>query len=604
MITEEQTAHLRQKVLDELALVQGRIALAAKLEPRAAKDQLRLAHSAQRASRLADAAEFLLSNEEALLRHFANGSDVEPSEIDPVIIPVRTPADADLFKFATLQWSVPVSSGYGRRSRFLVRDRYNGKLVAIFALGDPVIAQRARDTTIGWTKEQRNQRLYNVYDAYVLGAVEPYRQLLGGKLAALLTMSNDVRDFLAQKYTGNTTKIREKVKDPTPVLITTSSALGRSSVYNRVTYRGRKMFHSVGFTRGFGHFQFSEAVFADMLALVRDHTEEVAEKEHSSQYGSGPNWRFRVIRNALEILGIDEEYLQHNVKREVFLAPLGPDSYPYLCGETNSVELFNMPAQDIGTYFRERWAVGRAERKPAFRFWRREEGRLTHLLADRPRQLAFGSLGQPPPGRVDLGPYSLAVGVAKEKVHGKPLRGKRCDGLAYMSRLGGPDFELTIADIKWDSGLREVRGWLRHDSPPPYDELVGRLGIEVLPSGRFRGMSVMDARGAAIPARGGPVSARSASAVALSNALGLEVVVALDRAVEATVGTRADLLRDDGSQGKRLCVVFDSESPVAPALIWSFLRAVRLSVSRGGPAPAFPAVLRPAPRLSDLAIES
>ena len=50
-----------------------------------------------------------------------------------------------------------------------------GLLLGVFALGDPVYNLRARDDLIGWNVEQRSARLYNVLDAFVLGAVPPYK---------------------------------------------------------------------------------------------------------------------------------------------------------------------------------------------------------------------------------------------------------------------------------------------------------------------------------------------------------------------------------------------------------------------------------------------
>ena len=172
---------LRERVLRELAEVKGRVDLATEMSDDVrAKEQLRVAHQAQKAARLKDAGDWIVRHEDAALEHFADGPEIDPSRIDPVVVAVRTAAEADLFRFATLDWSVPVSAGYGRRTRFLVFDRQNDKLIAVFSLGDPVISQSARDRAIGWETEQRMARLYHVYDAFVLGAVEPYRQLLGG----------------------------------------------------------------------------------------------------------------------------------------------------------------------------------------------------------------------------------------------------------------------------------------------------------------------------------------------------------------------------------------------------------------------------------------
>ena len=78
---------------------------------------------------------------------------------------------------------VPPTSGLRKRgTRYLVEDRSNGKLIGIFALGDPVAGMGARDKWIGWNAEQRRNRLSSVLDAYVCGAAPPYNRLLGGKL--------------------------------------------------------------------------------------------------------------------------------------------------------------------------------------------------------------------------------------------------------------------------------------------------------------------------------------------------------------------------------------------------------------------------------------
>jgi hypothetical protein len=97
--------------------------------------------------------------------------------------------DELLFRYACAHWSIPVSSGYGRRLRFLVKDESNGKLIGLFGLGDPVYSMRARDEWIKWDSSAKKERLYNVMDAYVLGAVPPYASLLCGKLVAMLVLS-------------------------------------------------------------------------------------------------------------------------------------------------------------------------------------------------------------------------------------------------------------------------------------------------------------------------------------------------------------------------------------------------------------------------------
>ncbi len=586
---------LRERVLRELAEVKGRIDLAAEMNDVVrAKEQLRVAHQAQKLARLKDSADWILRHEDAAIEHFANGADIDPSQIDPAVVPVRTQAEANLFRFATLDWSVPVSAGYGRRNRFLVVDRQNEKLIAIFSLGDPVIAQAARDRAIGWDTAQRNLRLYHVYDAFVLGAVEPYRQLLGGKLAALLTLSNEVRGFLTAKYSGTKTEIRQATKDPTPVLITTSSALGRSSVYNRITYKGRLMFHPVGFTRGFGHFQFSDELFGDLLNFVRQEILPTpSTKVGSSKYGSGPNWRFRVIRTALKALHVDENHLQHNVRREVFLAPVAEGWREYLCGERDTFTPYDLPAAAIGEYFRDRWAIGRAERKPGYRFWRSEEARVSPQIPS--RQLGF-HIRAFPYGRIDMGPYHLAVGLAMQTFT-RGRSGKGQAGVAYISSLQGPTDDVEIADVTWPTGKREVVGE------------VGGLGafltLPIQTSDAFSNMGVIDLRFARASADKGRVRYVDMDRVKMQEAFDFDLEDILDRFGEATVGTRSELLGDDGRLGARLCVIFPLENHVVPALVWALTRGLSarepllsdLQISE-------PQLIRKAPSASSLVLET
>lgn len=557
-----------------------------------AKEQLRAAHQAQKVARLKDSADWILRHEDAALKHFANGTDIDPLLIDPVVVPARTAAETNLFRFATLDWSVPVSAGYGRRNRFLVFDRQNDKLIAVFSLGDPVIGQAARDRAIGWETQRRNAGLYHVYDAFVLGAVEPYRQLLGGKLAALLTLSNEVRDFLTAKYSGTTTEIRQAQKDPTPVLITTSSALGRSSVYNRVTYDGKLMFHSVGFTRGFGHFQFSDELFGDLLDFVRnDILETPTTKIGSSKFGSGPNWRFRVIRTALKALDVDESHLQHNVRREVFLAPVAHGWREYLCGERDNFEPYDMSVASIGEYFRERWAIGRAERKPGFRFWNRDEARISSQIPT--RQLSFNSPSGAPPGRVDMGSHHLALGVAKQSL-APTSNGKRGLGIAYVSRLQGPDHDIELTDNIWSSGDREVAGVL-----PGFDV---NLKLPIGSSDLFRSMGVIDLRMARISGKAQRVRYVDLDHDDLRTLFGFDLEGVLDRLGEATVGTRAELLGETGRGGGRLCVIFPRENRLVPALLWTLTRALS-AADADGPPLTEPRLIRRAPATDDLALD-
>lgn len=326
------------------------------------KDEIRLLHATQREAVLAREEHFIERWQSTLLKNFATGREVKPSRISPRVDPVTTEEQAALFRFATLHWSVPVSKGFGRRTRFLVIDDHNERLIGVFALGDPVYNLSARDSFVGWTVSDRNSRLYNVLDAFVLGAVPPYRQILGGKLVAMAAVSDRTREYVRRKYEGRETEIQGRVKKARPVLITTTSALGRSSLYNRLKYGERLLYQSVGYTRGFGHFQFSEPLFKALVDfLARDGGVP------GYKFGEGPNWRIRTLRTSLSKLGLNPELLKHGVQREVFLAPLAQRWREYLLGETTRPGWYTYNLEDMAAFFRDRWAVPRAARDKTFR---------------------------------------------------------------------------------------------------------------------------------------------------------------------------------------------------------------------------------------------
>lgn len=322
------------------------------------KNTYRKLHYDQRQQRLLSSIKTIKTWEEHFISSIAKPNEIDIQKIAPRIRPIETVQDRGLFNYASLTWSVPVSKGFGRRTYFLIEDQQNGKLIGIFALGDPVYNLSVRDNEIGWTQEQKAKRLYNVFDAFVCGAIDPYRQLLGGKLVAMLTTSDEVIELLRQKYDGKRTQISEEIKDSRPALITVTSALGRSSVYNRLRYKERYLLKSHGYTKGFGHFHFSPTLYADLLEVAKEHPNYAG-----TEFGSGANWKIRTLRQALTLLGVSNNYMQHGLTREVFLGELASNSMSFLRGETNDLDYHFASIEEITQYWKERWLLPRSDLK-------------------------------------------------------------------------------------------------------------------------------------------------------------------------------------------------------------------------------------------------
>jgi hypothetical protein len=348
------------------------------------KQRVRDFHSAHRAERLREQRSFVQENGSCLIEEFANGEEIDPTAIEPELIQITSRSyESDLFRFATLLWSVPVSQGFGRRIRFIVRDKQNGKLMGLFALGDPVFNLSARDNWIGWTSKDRSDRLIHVMDAYVVGAVPPYANLLCGKLIASLMTSSEVIKAHEQKYSGQESEITGAVKRARLVLITTTSALGRSSLYNRLSLPGGLRFHNIGTTKGFGHFHLSGRLFEMMRRYLEERNHPYA---RGHRFGMGPNWRLRVARVALTDIGSDaDSLLRHKIHREVYCVPLAENWKEVLLGKQTRIRTRVPTTREITDYCLARWIVPRSIRDNRFR--QASRGSILHCLLN----------GGPPP---------------------------------------------------------------------------------------------------------------------------------------------------------------------------------------------------------------
>ncbi len=379
--SDEEIARLRAEILGQLKALNLPSWAGGAYPSTLSKEGIRAMHAAQRREVLRRELAALGRKVPALLAHFANGREVRPETIDPQLIAVKSEGvTADLFRFATLLWSVPVSKGYGRRMRYLVRDRSNGKLIGVFGLTDPVFNLRARDKWIGWNAEQRRAGLVHVMDAYVVGAVPPYSYLLGGKLVTSLIGSAEVGEAFAKRYAEIPGRISKQRKGARLVLVTVSSALGRSSLYNRLRLfsRSSETGHRrvlvelirVGWTEGYGHFHFSESIFRALRRLVKARGHRYAD---GYQYGDGPNWRMRVARVGLAMLGLDPELVRHGIAREVYVMPLAGNCRDFLCGRVDEVGIDRPRVQEIAKAALERWVLPRAARCPEYTAFEREE---------------------------------------------------------------------------------------------------------------------------------------------------------------------------------------------------------------------------------------
>ena len=285
-------------------------------------------------------------------QNLCSGEEALNSEINPVIEVCRTQKDMDLFRIFRYFWSSPYSEYVGRRIKLIIRDHAlpNKPVIGIAALGSPIIHIPERDSWIGWDKQRRTKNLIYTMDAYVVGALPPYNNLLGGKLISYILASNEIREIYKQKYRNKVTLIDGKISDNLAGLFTTS-LYGQSSQYNRIRYNDKLLYIPIGATKGYGTLHLSKQTIEAMIDFLKSKNIDV-----KNEFGNGPSWVMRVIRTAGEELGFDADFLlKHSFKRDIYFVPLVKNYSEFLNDEDSSPIFNDMCLSDLVNYWKQRW---------------------------------------------------------------------------------------------------------------------------------------------------------------------------------------------------------------------------------------------------------
>jgi len=209
-------------------------------------------------------------------------------------------------------------------------------------------------------------------DAYVLGAVPPYSYLLGGKLVSMLALSNEVRSlFVGVTRGGEVSSLaRDAAASDTPDY---NFCSGPVVYVQSPSRRWRSVLVPCWFDKGYGEFQFSNGLYSTIRSFADRFCDPTAKQ---SAWGKGFRNKREVVRKALQTLGFGKRFLNHGVKREIFVAPLGADVARFLRGEVSRPRFHDWPAAALAQIALRRWVLPRAERDNSFREFTRDLYRL------------------------------------------------------------------------------------------------------------------------------------------------------------------------------------------------------------------------------------
>ena len=301
---------------------------------------------------------FLVKNLPIVEKYLLNGSDIDPRNISLELKLVEENSEENiLFRWWNLMWwSIPFQRAYGRQMRFLVWDKTHNAPFGLIGLQSPILRMSVRDKYLNVRNEDLDTLINKSMQAQRLGALPPYNDLLGGKMVALTLASNELRKLYEVKYRGVVTQLNKRVLDSKLLFITTTSAYGKSSIYNRLKFNEDLVAKSIGYTKGSGTFHISQEIYKDIQKFLQRRNVDT-----STTFGYGPSRKMKLIDQALTIMDLNE-YHYHNIQREYFIFPLVKNLENVISKAKRPIH-YNRPLQELEKSWKSRWCVPRSIRQ-------------------------------------------------------------------------------------------------------------------------------------------------------------------------------------------------------------------------------------------------
>ena len=197
-------------------------------------------------------------------------------------------------------------------------------------------------------------------DIFTLGGVPPYNHLLAGKLAVYAAASREVREAYQNRYSEAVTQIEGRILPAHLVTLTTTSAFGRSSLYNRIRYQDREVAQRLGETTGYGNVRLNAV--RDIYPQIKKFLIQEGYEERMGFGKGGPKEAWRNITQVMQMLGIKgDDALHHGIRREAWAVPLAENAWEYLSGQSQQPAYYQESFDELAQYWRERWMLPRSD---------------------------------------------------------------------------------------------------------------------------------------------------------------------------------------------------------------------------------------------------
>ena len=321
------------------------------------KEAFRKIHKIKRNEQIIRHKKFLINNFNLIEKYYKSFGNLNPEKIDLELIEIKSKSvySKIFFWWNLIWWSIPYTRPIGRQMRFIIWDKGHNLPFGLIGLQSPTLSSKVRDDYLGLNREDKdywiNQSLY----AQRIGALPPYNDLLGGKMVSLSLTANKIRNVYAEKYKDILTIKRKRIIPNRLMFITTTSAFGKSSMYDRIKYNGEIVAKFLGYTSGAGTFHISEMLYKECLRFLNKNGFNI---ERGMQIG--PSRKLKLIAQALRKLNLPN-FEFHQLKRGFYLF-LNVENLFEVIHNGEEPIWYERKFSDLVKFWMQRWCLPRSKR--------------------------------------------------------------------------------------------------------------------------------------------------------------------------------------------------------------------------------------------------
>jgi hypothetical protein len=226
------------------------------------------------------------------------------------------------------------NSNIGRNLHFLIRDRASDSYLGVVCITGDFMDLGPRDDFIGWDREYKTHsgKLNNSCIGSTIVPLQPLGfNYTGGKLLALLCLSDDVQNIWEAKY-------GDKL-----VSVTTTSLYGKNKAGGLSQYDNLKHWKKMGYSSGSIAYELKKDVERAALNYFKVNDTEkyflhyVAKRHDGMSYKRDHRNRYR--NRMFSNLKIPKEIIRSDHERGIYYSPLYTNTREFLRGEIEQSQL-------------------------------------------------------------------------------------------------------------------------------------------------------------------------------------------------------------------------------------------------------------------------